>query len=391
MKILTPMIEVKFNQLMRYYMFTNILNNINKKKLVWLSGLFLIFIFSIAFVNNNEKYYKTPIAKILSINESYTDKAIDNGKTEQMKIQKIKAIIMNGEFKGKIIDLNNETSFSNANDLDLKENDEVFIKINNDVNNLSFNITDFKRDKYMVYILSIFVMLAIIIGGTKGFLSLVSVFINIIITFTLIVQFAESSYLIPISLGASILFIVSSILIVCGKSNKSFSAIIGTLSGTFVSILISGTVIYLNNWNGIHFEEMDYLTIPPESIFFVELIVGTLGGIMDIAISIASAVTELYSKNPDIDNKTLIKSVKEIGQDIMGTMSNTLVFAYIGGSIPTILLYLRNNIPLTYILHLNLSLEYMRAIVGSIGIVISIPITMFTSIIIYKYNKIRKA
>lgn len=391
MKILTLMIEVKFNQLMRYYMFTNILNNINKKKLVWLSGLFLIFIFSIAFVNNNEKYYKTPIAKILSINESYTDKAIDNGKTEQMKIQKIKAIIMNGEFKGKIIDLNNETSFSNANDLDLKENDEVFIKINNDVNNLSFNITDFKRDKYMVYILSIFVMLAIIIGGTKGFLSLVSVFINIIITFTLIVQFAESSYLIPISFGASILFIVSSILIVCGKSNKSFSAIIGTLSGTFVSILISGTVIYLNNWNGIHFEEMDYLTIPPESIFFAELIVGTLGGIMDIAISIASAVTELYSKNPDIDNKTLIKSVKEIGQDIMGTMSNTLVFAYIGGSIPTILLYLRNNIPLTYILHLNLSLEYMRAIVGSIGIVISIPITMFTSIIIYKYNKIRKA
>lgn len=372
-------------------MFTNILNNINKKKLVWLSGLFIIFIFSIIFVNNNEKYYKRPIAKILSINESYTDKAIDNGKTEQMKIQKIKAIIINGEFKGKIIDLNNETSFSNANDLDLKENDEVFIKINNDVSNLSFNITDFKRDKYMVYILSIFVMLAIIIGGTKGFLSLVSVFINIIITFTLIVQFAESSYLIPISLGASILFIVSSILIVCGKSNKSFSAIIGTLSGTFVSILISGTVIYLNNWNGIHFEEMDYLTIPPESIFFVELIVGTLGGIMDIAISIASAVTELYSKNPDIDNKTLIKSVKEIGQDIMGTMSNTLVFAYIGGSIPTILLYLRNNIPLTYILHLNLSLEYMRAIVGSIGIVTSIPITMFTSIIIYKYNKIRKA
>lgn len=375
-------------------MFTNILNNINKKKLVWLSGLFIIFIFSIIFVNNNEKYYKRPIAKILSINESYTDKAIDNGKTEQMKIQKIqkiKAIIINGEFKGKIIDLNNKTSFSNANDLDLKENDEVFIKINNDVNNLSFNITDFKRDKYMVYILSIFVMLAIIIGGTKGFLSLVSVFINIIITFTLIVQFAESSYLIPISLGASILFIVSSILIVCGKSNKSFSAIIGTLSGTFVSILISGTVIYLNNWNGIHFEEMDYLTIPPESIFFVELIVGTLGGIMDIAISIASAVTELYSKNPDIDNKTLIKSVKEIGQDIMGTMSNTLVFAYIGGSIPTILLYLRNNIPLTYILHLNLSLEYMRAIVGSIGIVTSIPITMFTSIIIYKYNKIRKA
>ena len=59
---------------------------------------------------------------------------------------------------------------------------------------------------------------------------------------------------------------------------------------------------------------------------------------MDIAISISSSINEIYDKNPDIERKILIKSGMEIGKDIMGTMANTLVFAYISGSIPMILL-----------------------------------------------------
>ena len=109
---------------------------------------------------------------------------------------------------------------------------------------------------------------------------------------------------------------------------------------------------------------------------------------MDIAISISSAIKELYDKNPNIERKALIKSSREIGQDIMGTMANTLVFAYLSGSIPTILLLLRNGMPITYIININLSLEFMRAIAGSIGIVLSIPITMYTSILILKNHKI---
>lgn len=72
----------------------------------------------------------------------------------------------------------------------------------------------------------------------------------------------------------------------------------------------------------------------------------------------------------------------------MGTMSNTLVFAYLSGSIPTILLLLRNGSPITYIININLSMEFMRALTGSIGIVLSIPITIFTSIIIFKKHRI---
>jgi uncharacterized membrane protein len=358
----------------------------NKKKLALWAGLIIMSIFSLLFISNNEGAYNKPIAKIIKIDEQESNKKTDDGKIEPMKNQKIQAVIMNGIHKGETVELNNITSFSQVNDLNLKINDEVFLSIqDNDKQEIvSAKILELKRDKYIVYIMNIFIILILLIAGNKGFRSLASLFANIIILFIIIKLFTKGYYLMMFSIIASVIFIIFSIMIVCGRNRKSISAIVGTLAGTFVSMLIAGIVIKINNWSGVHFEEMDFLTQPPETIFFIELMIGTLGAIMDIAISISSAVKELYDKNPNVERKVIIKSSREIGQDIMGTMANTLVFAYLSGSIPTILLFLRNGVPITYIISINLTLEYMRAIVGSIGIVLSVPITMYTSILILK-------
>lgn len=355
------------------------------KLLIWL-GVIAISLLSLFFVSNNEGFYNKPIGKIIAIDEEEFNKTTDNGKIEPMKNQKVQAIIMNGIHKGETIELDNVTSFSQVNDLNLKVNDEIFFLIQeNDKQQISSGkIVELKRDKYIVYITNIFIILILLIGGAKGFRSLASLAVNILISFILINLFTKGYYLILFSIIASIFFIIFSILIVSGKNRKGLAAIVGTLAGTFISMLIAGSVIKLNNWSGVHFEEMEFLTQPPETIFFIELIIGTLGAIMDIAISISSAVKELYDKNPNVERKEIIKSSREIGQDIMGTMANTLVFAYISGSIPTILLFLRDGVPITYIINYNLTLEYIRAIVGSIGIVLSIPITMYISIIILK-------
>ena len=365
-------------------------NKISKKKLIIWLGVIIISLFSLIFISNNEGLYNKPIAKILLVDEQEFNKETDNGKIESMKNQKMQAVIMNGMHKGKTVKLDNVTSFSQVNDLDLKINDEVFLSIqDNDKQEISSaKIIELKRDKYIVYIMNIFIVLILLIGGAKGFRSLASVFVNIAILFIIIKLFNKGYYLMVFSIIASVLFIVFFIIIVSGRNKKSISAIVGTLAGTFVSMLIAGIVIKMNNWSGVHFEEMEFLTQLPETIFFIELMIGTLGAIMDIAISISSAVKELYDKNPNAHTKVIVKSSREIGQDIMGTMANTLVFAYISGSIPTILLYLRNGMPITYVISINLSLEFMRAIVGSIGIVLSIPITIYTSILILKNHNI---
>lgn len=364
-----------------------------KRKTVLCMGVIVISLLSLFFVLNNEALYTKPIGKIITIDEQKFDKKTDNGKIEPMKQQKVQVIIINGIHKGETIELYNVTSFSKANDLDLKINDEVFLSIQENANKeiSAVKIGELKRDKYIVYIMNIFIILILLVGGVKGARSLASLFVNLIISILIINLFTKGYYLIFFSIIASVAFIILSIIIVCGRNKKSIAAIAGTLAGTFVSMLIAGIVIKTNNWSGVHFEEMEFLTQPPETIFFIELMIGTLGAIMDIAITISSAVKELYDKNPKVERKVIIKSSREIGQDIMGTMDNTLVFAYLSGSIPTILLFLRDGVPITYILSFNLSLEYMRAIVGSIGIVLSIPITVYTSILILKNHKMGEA
>jgi uncharacterized membrane protein len=363
---------------------------VHKKNIIILTLLIAVLLFSAYFISTNENLYNNTIAKITSIAENESNEETTNGKIEPIKNQKIEAIIMNGIYKEKSIELNNTTSFSQVDDLDLKVNDEVFISIeSNDKQEItSAKILELKRDNYVIYIVDIFVALILLVGGMKGFKSLVSVIVNIVILFAIIGLFSIGYDLTIVSIIGSILFILLSLLIVSGRNRKTASAIVGTLVGTLASMLIAGIVIKINNWSGIHFEEMEFLTHPPEKIFFIELIIGTLGGIMDIAISISSAIEELYDKNPNMEIKDIIKSAREIGQDIMGTMANTLVFAYLSGSIPIILLLLRNGLPITYIININLSLEFMRALIGSIGIVLSIPITIFTSIAILKNHKI---
>lgn len=360
---------------------------IAKRKYVIAAIAVITAILCLILMDNN--LYKKPIAKITAITEKTSQVGASTGGLEQIKKQQLTAYILNGKYKGEKIQLENTASYSQVNDLDLKINDKVFIDISENPKDGSktYKIIDFKRDTYIVYTAMVFAVLAIVVGGIKGIRSLVSLAVNCIIFLIVIELYSYKFNLSVICIIASILFIILSILIVCGRSKKACSAIISTLAGTFISFLIALLVIQLNNWNGIHMEEMEFLTHPPKQIFLMEILIGTLGGIMDIAISISAALFEMHDKNPSLETKALINSGTEIGKDIMGTMANTLVFAFISGSIPIVLLVLRNNYPISYIININLSLEIIRALTGSIGIVLSIPISILTSaVLINKYR-----
>ena len=106
---------------------------------------------------------------------------------------------------------------------------------------------------------------------------------------------------------------------------------------------------------------MQFVTSPYRMVFMAGLFVGALGAVMDVAITMSSSLFGLYEKNNDISIKALKTSGMEIGKDIMGTMTNILFFAYISGSIPMLILYLKNASPLGYTLSMNLSLEVARA------------------------------
>src|SRR5699024_8923786 len=102
--------------------------------------------------------------------------------------------------------------------------------------------------------------------------------------------------------------------------------------------------------------------------------------VMDVAITMSSSIFELYEKDPHIKNEALKKSGLDIGKDIMGTMTSIVFFAYVSGTMPMLIIYLKNATALNFALSLNLSLVSARALAGGIGIELAIPIGLYVSI-----------
>lgn len=349
--------------------------------------LFFISIALYSAVSNNEWRYSNPIAKVVSVVNSEGEMAEDMiGNSEQIIKQTIAAIVMNGKHKGETIQLENNTSYTGAYDIDIRAGDEVFLIYEEDENGRILNpeAKGLKRDKHLVYIVLIFSFLILLIGGMKGFRSLLSVFMNVAI-FTLATGFYLAGHNIyAVFVAASIAFVVVSVLLVCGVNKKSISAILGTFVSTIFSMVLVFIVLYVTGGKGMHFESMEFGLGNYEEIFLVEILIGTLGGVMDLAVSISSAIQELKEHNPDISSTEMIKSGMEIGKDTMGTMANALLFAYISGSIPMIIMWMANDVSLITILNFNLSLEVIRALVGSIGAVMSIPITIVVATQVFR-------
>ena len=299
--------------------------------------------------------------------------------------QHIIAELKNGEEKGQLIHLTNEYSSSGAYDQEYHVGNELFVSIDTNTEenaDLTGTIKDVKRDKYVLIVAWIFILTLLIVGKKQGLFSIISLAVNaVLLSYALDVYVNTSSMsLLWICSISIILFTVISLLLVNGFNEKTYAAIVATLLGTFISLFITYLVMWLTSEKGLRYEEMQFLTRPYRMVFMAGLFVGSLGAVMDVAITMSSSIFGLYEKNNHIPVKALKTSGLEIGKDIMGTMTNILFFAYISGSIPMLILYLKNASPLMFTLSMNLSLELARALAGGIGIVLTIPIGLYTSI-----------
>lgn len=256
---------------------------------------------------------------------------------------------------------------------------------------LSGTIKDVKRDKYLVIICWVFIFTLLIVGKRQGLFSVISLIINAaLLSFALDVYVNNSSISLVVICGVTaILFTVISLFLVNGINEKTYAAIIATLIGTFASLLITYFVIWITAENGLRYEEMQFISRPYQMVFMAGLFVGSLGAVMDIAITMSASIFEIYEKNPDVTSKALQKSGMEIGKDVMGTMTSILFFVYISGSLPMLILYLKNAAPLGFTLSMNLSLELARALAGGIGIVLTIPIGLYTAILFVNRKRAR--
>lgn len=355
----------------------------SKKNIIKIIVLIIFSISCMVFVYNDYFIYETPILKITNIETSYEKSDLSN---EKHYTQTITGIIKNGKHKGKIVEVKNYTSTSGVYDEQIHKRSELLVSLSSDGSEV-VRIKNIKRDKYLVLLIVIFMDLLIMIGNKKGLKTLLSLIINIGISVISILLFKKYSSvnLLLLYLVVSIIFIIVSLFIISGKNKKTLAAIISSICSLLISfgliyliISLFGKDIFI--WNMEYIEAVrDY-----KNFFYVSILLCGLGAIMDISITIASSINELINKNPNINMKSLLKSGREISKDIVGTMINVMLYTCYTPVVPMLLLTVKNRVPIARALYLYGNLDLLIVLCGCISIVLSIPISLFISLFIFK-------
>ena len=255
----------------------------------------------------------------------------------------------------------------------------------------------YKRSHVIVILAIIFFVLVAWIGKLKGVKSIVSLlFTGTCVIFLMLPLMLNGMN--PV-LAATIIVFLSTFVtlgLVSGINKKTLAAIIGTLSG----VLIATLVAYLfGNWShlsGGTMQDTEALLYVSETsklqikgLMLAAILIASLGAVMDVAMSISSSLFELISVNEQLTFKELVRSGMNVGTDMIGTMTNTLILALAGGSLTTMILIFTASISEKQLVNLDvLGTELIQGLSGSIGIVITVPITVVVTAYLCKMKKV---
>ncbi|MEW5822429.1 MAG: YibE/F family protein [Cyanobacteriota bacterium] len=346
--------------------------------------------------DNISDNYIEEVGQVINIINDNQDKSLDvfgEGHT----IQTVKVKVLSGELEGKEFTTENILSGNPAYDIPVKKGDKVVLDIEEDTNGvLIANISNLYRTHALTILVCVFALLILIFGGLKGLKAIICLVLTYLMIFYFLIPGLLKGYN-PLFLTVIICFLATcvTIFIISGINMKSLSAVIGTIGGVVAAAIVSLFTIKVATLSGIpnheavglwtEFPDLDF-----KGILASAMIIGALGAAMDVAISVASCIMEVKQVSPEISIKDLIKSGMNVGKDIMGTMTNTLLLAYTGSAM-FLLLLVNNNVSLIKLLNLDsIVSEITAALAGSIGLVLCIPITAVIGSYLINKTKITK-
>ena len=255
-----------------------------------------------------------------------------------------------------------------------------------------WQFSDYYRFDKILILIGIFVVIILLIGRWKGvntLLSLAFTFCFVFFVFVPAVMLGYNAYL--WSCVTCVFTIVMTLILINSISKKTIATIIGCISGTVIAALGTAIMSEVLGLTGYVDEHSYYLTllntetpIDLTAIIFAAITIGAVGAIMDVAMDLSSSLYELSEQVPDMTFVKLCKSGFSIGRDIMGTMANTLVLAYIGSSLSCIMILLTYTASSLDLLSREvIVVELLQAVVGSLAILLTVPCTIVICGILY--------
>lgn len=341
-----------------------------------------LLVYTSGFFEPTDQDFQFPTARVLEVNEEVLQEdPLIAGRF--LGTQQIKVEILEGPFAGEKYNLKN--TLSRIYNVKAKEGMTVILRLYVPEGSIKdVSVENYKRDS-ILYILGGFFFLVLLgVGGIKGFKSALALyFTGIMLLFFMLPLLFKGYEAIPVSILTVSITAIIALLLISGINRKTLSAIIGTVSGVLMAGVISFAAGKAAHLSGVSTAEASELIsvamkvgMKIDGLMFAAILIASLGAVMDIAMSISASIFEIHEANPDQSAKDLMMAGIRIGRDVIGTMSNTLILAFVGSSLNILILIVAYQMSYNQIMNLDIvGIELIQALAGSVGIVLTVPIT----------------
>ena len=330
------------------------------------------------------EFEKATVTKI--VNEDMAIDEVEDG--SYTGEQELAVIVKSGQYKNEEMVVYNY--FGPLYGVPVEKGDSVVLTIKTHTDGEhSATVYEFNRIPILALFVLLFFAVIIIVGGRTGLKSLLGLVFTVICLFAILIPLllkGAPTILTTFIMCAYIAFVCFTIL--GGIHRKTMSAFLGTISGAFLAMVLGLAVQLIGKIDGLRLEDaeplmqmkMYGLTIDIKGLLVAGIIISALGAVMDIAMSISSALEEVHAANPSLSRNELFKSGMNIGRDMAGTMTNTLILAFLGSEF-TLMIFLYSRGLTFYHLFSTafVALETISGISCSIGLILAIPLTALIS------------
>lgn len=362
----------------------------NSRTILFIAGLLImIAILYYIFGSTSQGIYCQ--AKVISLVELPNEEPGSQDKVYEVELQ-----INSGPYAGQKMKADHFDSPGSAYNLPLDPGDSVLAVVENQDGQMIVGIDEYFKSRKLMGLALILIFIIAVIAGVAGVKAMLALFFTLIIIFGVMARFLLAGWSpILLAIGASLLITVINLIFVAGVSKKALVASLGTVAGVVLAGVfgyLATEALHLTGYTGHEstFLQVMNANLSLKGILIAGIIIGALGAVMDVAISIASSIQELAAANNEFGQKELFASGMNIGRDIIGTMVNTLILAYTGASLTLILVFAmqKEDFPLIKIMNMEfIGAEIVRSLAGLCGMVLAIPITALIASHIYSSGK----
>jgi uncharacterized membrane protein len=259
----------------------------------------------------------------------------------------------------------------------------------------TYEVIEWVRRPVLGWLLGLFVVVTVLVARLKGLRAILATALSLAIVMLYIVpQIVSGASPILVSLVGAGGILILAIFFVHGINWSTLAALFGTLATVGLTLALGQLFINAAHLTGFGSEEAMYFNVAAEQInlkglTLAGLLIGSLGALTDTSVVQASLVRELSHVNPRLGIRELYKRGMGVGRDHIGSLVNTLVFAYTGAALPTLLLLILNQFSLAHSLNMELiATQIVHTFVGSIGLVWAVPLTTFIAAALFRGDKL---